>query len=163
MLKDAAALILAMLTHFAPGMSRYADRSVVVGLASAASDPALHMTREELAIEVVYGAFEGQFRDHPPHAYSWDAKSGVSCGFLQERCWYTKDHSDEEQATWWLHNERAAGLASVDSSPTRAAQRTRLAHRILKGVEDCPWHAALLAKVFPPSEDGDAMTASLGE
>jgi|SRR5208282_1228781 len=161
MLEQTIALVYALLTHLSPGMAKAADRTAVVGLARAAEDPEFKMTREELADEVVYGALESRFKDHP-RAWSWDARGGVSCGYLQEPCWYVKDHDDEAQARWWMGNERAAGLASVDSDPKRAARRAKIARRLLAEIESCPWHGALLAAVFPEKRDVPAAHAEMG-
>ena len=149
----AVKLVFTMISHVVPGAQRYAERAPIAGLARAAVDPALHMTPKELAELSVYGELEGQFRDHP-HAYSWDAKGGVSCGYLQEPCWYVKDHDDEAQARWWIHNVRAAGLADVDSSAKRANYRARIAVKLLQVLEECPWHRGMLGQVF--EEQGEA-------
>jgi hypothetical protein len=80
---------------------------------------------------VTYAWGESKFTIDPT-PYSHDAKAHQSCGPWQEPCAFVETHSLAEQATYWLHNVQAAGLASVDSSPTRARHRAEWAARLLR-------------------------------
>lgn len=155
MLERIVVLVFAMLSHFAPGLDRRADKKPVVGIATLAMDPEVRLTPEELATMVVYGSLESWMKDRP-HPYSWDSKGGVSCGFLQEPCGFVQGATDARQARWWIDVEREAGLANLDSSPKRAAYRTRLAKKLLREIRECPWHAHLLDEVFGKKVDTDA-------
>lgn len=160
MLSTTFALVLALATHFSPGFARHADRTVLEGIARAAADPELAMTRQELALLVVYATLESGLRDRPL-ATSWDARAHVSCGMLQEPCSFVERATDEMQARYWIRIERQAGLANLDSSPSRAARRTKLAERLLEGVNECPWHHALLEGFAPlPEESRPALAAN---
>lgn len=64
-----------------------------------------------------------------PRPWSWDARAGIAHGPWQ--LWGRPELTLEEQARAWLHNVEAAGLASVDSSPRRAARRAVRAARLL--------------------------------
>ena len=98
---------------------------IVAAIASAAATP------EEAALLVIYGVHESGLSEHP-RAWSWDARGGVSCGWLQLRCGLSS--TPEADARTWLANVRAVGLAAVDSSATRAERRRREAVELLGRV-----------------------------
>ncbi len=143
-LETITVLILASCAHLSPGFERRAERSVVHAIAAVAADPELRVTPHELAVLVTYAALESGMSSRPM-AFSWDARAHVSCGYLQEPCGFVDHASLEEQARYWIREERAVGLASVDSDPRRAGRRERRADRVLESIAGCPWHAALLA------------------
>lgn len=88
-------------------------------------------TAEDAALLVVYGVHESGLSERPS-PWSWDARAGVSCGFLQLRC--NLSGSPEADARTWLANVHRVGLAVVDSSPRRAAQRWDEALALLRRV-----------------------------
>ena len=77
---------------------------------------------------VEYSYKESHWQLHP-RAESWDARSGKARGPWQ--LWVGGDADLTAQAVAWLHNVQSAGLASVDSSPSRAARRAQAAQRLL--------------------------------
>ena len=78
---------------------------------------------------VEYGYRESHWMPHP-RAESWDARAGVAHGFLQ--LWGPAGSLPlVDQCRAWLLNVQASSLASVDSSPTRAARRAAEAARLL--------------------------------
>jgi len=97
---------------------------LAAAIASAATTP------EDAALVVVYGAHESGLSEHP-RAWAWDAMAGVSCGLLQLRCSLVRSLTVEGQVREWLRLVHSAGLAAVDSSPTRAAQRRAEAEALL--------------------------------
>ena len=80
------------------------------------------------AVEVVYSYDESRWSLHPA-CWSWDCRRGLARGPFQ--LWHGGDRPLEEQARGWLRLVQAAGLAGVDSSPTRATRRARRAERLL--------------------------------
>lgn len=80
----------------------------------------------EASAMAVYAWGESRVRAHPP-GESWDARAGVSCGPWQEPCSFARTATLVDQARYWLRELHAAGLASLDSSPTRARRRLALA------------------------------------
>lgn len=122
-------LVLAILNFVSPGAAKVAEPAVVDAIVAAGQDA----TREEVSLLTVYAWFESNASSHP-RAYSWDAKAGKSCGAWQEPCSFAKTASALEQARYWLRELRASGLASVDSSPARAAKRQALAEAALASV-----------------------------
>ena len=99
--------------------------SIVNAIASASASD------EDAALLVVYGVRESGLSEHPA-PWSWDARTGVSCGPWQLRC--SLSSTPEADARTWLRLVRASSLASVDSSPKRAAWRERLAMSLLSRV-----------------------------
>ena len=97
--------------------------AVVLAIVNAADSP------ETAALLTVYVAHESSFRT--------DAigDGGRSCGLVQLRCEWTQGLSAEAQLKLWLRLVRASSLSSVDSSPTRAAKRQRLATKLLAEVQ----------------------------
>lgn len=96
----------------------------------------------DAAVLAVYAAHESRVRVTPAPE-SWDARARVSCGVWQEPCSYVATHTLAEQASWWLAQVRARGLASVDSSSYRAARRLAQARLLLdtwraQGVKKTP-------------------------
>jgi hypothetical protein len=77
-------------------------------------------TAEDAALMVTYAVHESGLSEHP-RPWSWDARAGVSCGFLQLRC--TISSTPEADARTWIANVHRVGLAAVDSSQRRAAKR----------------------------------------
>jgi hypothetical protein len=77
-------------------------------------------TSEDAALLVVYGVHESGLNEHP-EPVSWDARAGVSCGFLQLRC--SLSSTSAADARTWIANVHRVGLGVVDSSPRRAAKR----------------------------------------
>lgn len=69
-----------------------------------------------------------------PYGFSWDAKTHVSCGILQEPCEFVHKHSLKAQLAWWIYSVRARGLASVDSSQERANKRKAKALELLDEI-----------------------------
>jgi len=61
---------------------------------------------------------------------------GRSCGVWQMACSRIAGKSVREQAVLWLRDVRESSLASVDSSPKRAAAREALARRLLDRVHE---------------------------
>ena len=84
-----------------------------------------------VALVTTYVALESGYLTRP-HAWSWDAKGGVSCSVLQLPCAISRDPASDVRT--WLTNLRRSSLASVDSSPRRAAHRQRLAEKLLARV-----------------------------
>ena len=99
---------------------------IVSAIANAAETP------EDAALLVVYGVHESGLSESP-RPWSWDARAGVSCGFLQLRC--SLSSSPEADARTWLHNVHASSLALVDSSQRRAAKRWDEALDLLRKVQ----------------------------
>jgi hypothetical protein len=77
---------------------------------------------------VEYSYKESHWQLHP-RAESWDARAGKARGPWQ--LWFGGDADLTTQAVTWLRNVQQAGLASVDSSPSRAARRAQAAQRLL--------------------------------
>ncbi len=127
-------LVLLMLSHIIPGADRAADPSVVNAIVVVANDPKVAMTRQEFADMVLYDELESGAHEHPV-SWSWDASAGVSCGSLQLPCGFVKRASVVQQHYYWLRELRAAGLASVDSDPKRAAKREARAMKALEAAE----------------------------
>ena len=72
------------------------------------------------ALVATYVAHESGFQD-APSPVSWDARARVSCGVLQLPC--SVSTGPRHDVRWWLWALRRGGLASLDSSPRRAAAR----------------------------------------
>lgn len=123
-------LVLAILSHLTPGADRAAEPAVVNAIVAVGDEA----TPKELSLLTLYAWYESRARVEPV-AWSWDAKASVSCGAWQEPCAFVRTHSVVEQARYWLRELRAAGLASLDSSPKRAAKRTALAAQALQDAE----------------------------
>lgn len=119
------AIVLAIFAHFNQTPRRNPEVPRVAE-AIAATDA----TPEEAALLAVYVELESGVSERP-RAFSWDAKAGVSCGILQEPCDYVRTHTLTEQCQWWLTALRKRGLASLDSSPSRAAKRSEMARGLL--------------------------------
>jgi hypothetical protein len=81
-----------------------------------------------VALVTTYAAHESSFR---VGAYG---DGGKSYGLLQEPAELARRLDTRGQVAWWLATLRASSLASVDSSPSRAARRARLAARLLERV-----------------------------
>jgi hypothetical protein len=124
------ALVLAIVNFVQPGSSRYAEPAVVDAIVAAGKDATL----EEVALLTVYGKLEGDMRAEP-RAQSWDAKAGVSCGFLQLRCSIARRLSPVAQARYWLWLYRTAGLVNLDSDGKRAVKRAKLASDALAAAQ----------------------------
>lgn len=88
---------------------------------------------EDAALIGVYARLESGASEHPTPA-SWDSRAGVSCGALQMPCWFVRKHPLEEQVRTWIRWAREGGLAALDSSPRRAAERERVAREVLAGI-----------------------------
>lgn len=73
----------------------------------------------EAAELVVWGIHESGLSEHPAPV-SWDARAGVSCGFLQLRC--SRSTTPEADARLWLADVRMHGEASVCGSGRAAAR-----------------------------------------
>ena|GEM_PF-3553201 len=127
-------LVLLILSHIVPGSDRTADRSVVNAIVIIANDPKVAMTPKEVALMVTYDDLESGAHEHPV-SWSWDSTAGISCGSLQEPCSFVKTASVVQQHYYWLRELRAAGLASLDSDPKRAAKREARAMRALETAE----------------------------
>jgi hypothetical protein len=123
-------LVLAIFAHLSPGAERIAEPAVVDAIVAVASDPKVEMTSKELAEMVTYDELESGASEHP-RSWSWDSKAGVSCSSLQLPCSFVAHATVVEQHYYWLRELRAAGLASLDSSPTRAARREAMAQMAL--------------------------------
>src|SRR5271168_1419855 len=121
-------LVLAILSHLTPGADRAAEPAVVNAIVAVGDEA----TSREVALLTTYAWLESRARTEPV-AWSWDAKANVSCGPWQEPCGFVRTHSVADQARYWLRELRTAGLASLDSSPRRAARREAYA---LKALED---------------------------
>jgi hypothetical protein len=115
------ALILTLWALLAPGAERLADAGRIAS-----------------AIEAVVGGDERMAAVMA--TYAWRESSlqlrvvgdgGRSCGVWQEACSRIAGLSLEQQAALWLSDVRASSLAAVDSSPSRAARRERLAVALL--------------------------------
>lgn len=120
-------LVLAILSHLTPGADKAAEPAVVDAIVAVGDEA----TSEELSLLTLYAWRESMARENP-RPWSWDAKSGVSCGPWQEPCAIVRKLSLSEQARYWLRELRASGLASLDSSPKRAARRGALAAQALQ-------------------------------
>lgn len=118
----AAALACALLSR--PGPCELpGDADVIMPAIDAATDD------DRLrAVLVTYAWHESRWRVHP-RAESWDAIEGRARGPWQ--LWSGGDAPLEAQARTWLDCVQRAGLASVDSSPRRAARRADEARRLL--------------------------------
>lgn len=88
-------------------------------------------SRQEAAITVVYAVHESGLQERPA-PISWDARAGVSCGFLQLRC--ALSSTPAADARTWLALVRSSGLAAVDSSPARAARRQAEADGLVRAL-----------------------------
>ena len=123
-----SALVLAIWAHMSALYAHQPDAGRIAD-AIAEAEP----TVEEAATAALYVALESGVNEHP-RAFSWDAKAGVSCGILQMPCAFVATHTLVEQVRWWLSAVRSRGLASVDSSPSRARAREAQAMRLLDAV-----------------------------
>lgn len=108
--------------------SQSADaRRIADAIASAVEAERVPASGESHAVDAAllgdYAFHESGLSEHPA-PWSWDARGGLSCGFLQLRCYLVDRQSLVQQAATWLGALRAAGLAKgVDSSPARARAR----------------------------------------
>lgn len=85
-------------------------------------------TDYEVALLVVYAARESSWR---PDAVG---DGGRSCGTWQQSCTRVAGMIEAQRARVWLSDVRASSLAAVDSSPSRAARRAKLAAEMLGRV-----------------------------
>lgn len=111
----------------------YACRSADAHRIATAIDAATD-SNELRAVMVVYAFHESSFRVHPkadPHV--WDSSIGLARGPWQEH-WATSDTPLETQARSWLWCVQRAGLAALDSSPSRAYRRAAEAERLLSAA-----------------------------
>ena len=120
------ALVMAIFAHFGHSPKRNPEAPRVAE-AIAATDA----TPEEAALLALYAVLESGVSTHP-RPQSWDAKMSVSCGVWQMPCDVVDRLDLPGQARWWLGAERARGLASLDSSPSRARRREREARALLE-------------------------------
>ena len=123
------ALALAIFAHFGHSPRRNPEAPRVAE-AIAATDA----TPEEAALLALYAVLESGVSTHP-RPQSWDAKMAISCGVWQMPCDVVDRLDLPGQARWWLGAERARGLASLDSSPSRARRRTTEARALLAAVQ----------------------------
>ena len=123
-------LVLAILSHLTPGADRAAEPAVVDAIVAVGDEA----TQKEVALLTTYAWLESRAKAEP-RPWSWDAKANVSCGAWQEPCGFVRTHSVTDQARYWLRELRAAGLASLDSDPKRAARREARAMRALEVAE----------------------------
>jgi hypothetical protein len=124
------ALVLAILTHLTPGADRAAEPAVVDAIVSVGDEATLR----EVALLTTYAWLESRAKVQP-RPWSWDAKANVSCSYLQIPCAVARRLSLADQARYWLRELRAAGLASLDSSPKRAERRETYAMKALEAAE----------------------------
>lgn len=82
-------------------------------------------TPQEAALMTLYAALESDYRH--------DAKGdgGKSCGEWQQQCVRVADLTTRQRAKLWIYDVLHFGLAEVDSSPARAAQRLARANDLL--------------------------------
>jgi hypothetical protein len=142
-------LVLLMLSHIIPGSDRTADPSVTSAIVVIANDPKVAMTPREFALMVTYDDLESMAHEHPI-SWSWDSKAGVSCGSLQLPCGFVQHATVLQQHYYWLRELRAAGLASLDSDPKRAAKREARAMKVL-GAAESELSAAQIESAPSPS------------
>jgi hypothetical protein len=118
------ATILALWALLAPGAERLPTaRPIAEAIASASGGD------ERLAaILALYAFRESSLRP------GVTGDGGASCGAWQMKCTLVRGMSLEQQARTWLTWVQASSLASVDSSPSRAARRVALAERLLVAV-----------------------------
>jgi hypothetical protein len=88
---------------------------------------------EDAALLGIYSKHESG-ANIAPQPWSWDARAGVSCGYLQLPCNVVQHVSLADQARLWLKWARQGGLAALDSSPTRAEQRRQEARAVLSAA-----------------------------
>ena len=63
--------------------------------------PVFGSAEEDASVLAVFALGEsGLYRT--PRPQSWDARAGVSCGYLQEPCAFVRDRSVLEQTRYWL-------------------------------------------------------------
>lgn len=143
------ALILAVMASLAhheptPEQVTIADAIEVAVQTDAELAPVTSSHGEDAVLLAVYAWHESRFSEHP-RPRSWDATAHVSCGTWQMRCAFVEQASLATQAAEWIHEARAGGLASLDSSPRRAAVRELQARALL-----------VTAMATAPAVDGDA-------
>jgi hypothetical protein len=126
------ALILAIWSNLhahGPDAARIAE-AIAGAVESEASPASGESIAVDAALLALYAAKESHLSEHPM-AESWDAKAGLSCGYLQLRCALTRDRSLRQQAQTWLAAVRRGGLVAADSSRSRAARRMEEARAAL--------------------------------
>ena len=120
-----AAALACLLIHRAPDCALPGDGAEVTAAIDA------ELAHEGLrAVVVRYAWGESRFRLQP-HPESPDALDGRSCGFLQMPCYLVRHMTPREQVRTWIGWVQSAGLASVDSSSSRATRRAQEARRLL--------------------------------
>jgi hypothetical protein len=125
-------LVLAIFAHLGHSKARNPEAPRVAE-AIAATDA----TEEEGATLALYAVLESGVSTHP-RPQSWDAKMSISCGVWQMPCDVVDRLDLVGQARWWLASVRSRGLASLDSSPKRAARRLSEARALLALARAAP-------------------------
>ena len=120
-----------MLQFLQPGGAKAAEPRVVDAIVDASYLE--KASQKEVALMTVY-AWKESGAQSLPRPQSWDAKAGVSCGFLQIPCTAAARLSLTGQGRYWLRELRAVGLASLDSDKKRAAARDKLADAALQSA-----------------------------
>ena len=118
------ALILAMWAILAPGSERF-ESAIPIADAIATACGGDEGLASHLA---TYAWLESSLRP----AVTGDG--GRSCGPWQMRCSDVRGLSLEAQARLWLQWVQASSLGAVDSSPSRARRRAKLAASLLDRV-----------------------------
>jgi len=156
MIQSFTAAILALWCAINPSLSKGPERlAIAKAIAAVHVGPAqgavllgeghLH----DALVEAYYAAKESEVRRFPV-AQAWDAKAHVSCGFLQEPCTFVDAHlgDDAAQARWWAKEVGLRGIASVDSSPSRAKARVA-------------WVSDYMVRVYGTTKDDIDLTSGL--
>lgn len=98
---------------------KLADAAVAAVIEDASNAPVYRSHAEDLAVLAVYLEQESRVQLHP-HAWSWDAKAGVSCGAFQTPCASVAKRSLLEQARFVLGLMRR-GLVVCPAQPLAPA------------------------------------------
>jgi hypothetical protein len=85
----------------APVISEAIAAAVVVE-ANAGRAPILGSFAEDTALAAVFAAHESNVSARPKTLFSWDARGGISCSYLQIPCALARQLSLVNQATYWF-------------------------------------------------------------
>lgn len=101
-------------------------------LDDAEAPPVLGSHVEDLAAMAEWTRLEsGVHAD--PRPFSWDARAGVSCGILQERCEYVRAHGLVDQAREWLRLAHRGAVLCPESPLAPLSGGCRGARKLADG------------------------------
>jgi hypothetical protein len=131
------AIVFAVWSGIHPGAATSGDAPVIADAIAVATAEDLARGYVDAPLEAAvlagYAWAESRLRLQPPPD-AWDARAGVSCGPWQLRCAWVRGMAPVDQARLWLRLLHASSLASLDSSPARAARRLAKASALLERV-----------------------------